>query len=442
RGVPSMFPAGHKRDGYVRADPGDPLAIMRAVQEALALKGEFEKPLYVRFDGSLCAHSRAGQEGCTRCLSVCPTGAISPDGEVVAIDPNICAGCGACAAVCPTGAASLDDPPVAALFGQLSTLAGSFRTAGGTAPRVLFHDGGFGAEMIALCARFGRGLPADVIPVEVSNVESVGHAELVAALGVGFAEARVLLSPLTDRTVPEREMALAAAILSGVGRGGIVALIDAADPDALEEALYDRPVPAALEEPILPLGDRRQVTRLAAAALSGGDADRVPLPEGAPYGAIDIDTDACTLCLACVSLCPPGALSDNPDKPMVSFQETACVQCGVCQTACPENAITLRPQLDLAKEAMDYRVLNEEEPFACIECGKLFGVKSTIERVVAQLEGKHWMFKGSDNVRLIQMCDDCRVGAQYHMANSPLRMGERPRGRTTQDDLNARKKLN
>ena len=41
------------------------------------------------------------------------------------------------------------------------------------------------------------------------------------------------------------------------------------------------------------------------------------------------------------------------------------------------------------------RVLKEEEPFGCIRCGKPFGVKSTIERVSAKLESKHWMFKGS-----------------------------------------------
>ncbi|MEO1102563.1 MAG: 4Fe-4S binding protein, partial [Pseudomonadota bacterium] len=279
RGVPALFPADHKRDGYVRADPGNPAAVERAIRAATALKGEFEKPLHVRFDAALCAHSRAGQEGCTRCLSVCPTGAISPAGEVVAIDPNICAGCGACAAVCPTGAAGLDDPPATFLFSQLSTLAGTFRAAGGGVPRVLFHDAEFGAEMVALSARFGRGLPADVVPVEVSNVESVGHAELVAAAGVGFGAISVLLSPRSGRDVPQRETALASAILQGVGHVE-VGLIDVADPEGLEDALYGVPAGAAIEEPILPLGDRRQVTRLAAAALAGEDGPTVPLPEG------------------------------------------------------------------------------------------------------------------------------------------------------------------
>jgi hypothetical protein len=61
---------------------------------------------------------------------------------------------------------------------------------------------------------------------------------------------------------------------------------------------------------------------------------------------------------------------------------------------------------------------------------------------VRKLEGKHWMYSGSDNTKLIQMCDDCRVTAQYHQENSPFFGGERPRVRTTDDDLRDRKKPN
>jgi ferredoxin len=101
-----LFPAHHKRDGYFRADPGDPLAVERVLFDASQMQGTFEKPFYIRFEDSLCAHSRASQNGCTRCLDICPTSAISPGKEAVSIDPQICAGCGACAAVCPSGAAS------------------------------------------------------------------------------------------------------------------------------------------------------------------------------------------------------------------------------------------------------------------------------------------------------------------------------------------------
>ncbi|MEO1536870.1 MAG: 4Fe-4S binding protein [Pseudomonadota bacterium] len=433
RGAAPLFPADHKRDGYVRVDPADPLAVERAIAEARDLQGVFEKPIYIRFEETLCAHSRASRNGCDRCLNVCPTGAITSAGDVVEIDPDICAGCGACAAVCPSGAASYDDPPVGTLFARLRTLASAYRAAGGLAPRVLFHEADWGAEMIRLAARFGRGLPADVISVEVASVEGVGHAEMLAALGVGFASVHLMPCPNSDLAVIERELALTAAISTK----GAVALLDVADPDAMSDALYGATLAAPDHDTILPVGGRRDVTRVAATALHD-DQSVLPLPEGAPYGKIEINTDACTLCLACVSLCPSGALGDNPEKPSVRFQETACLQCGLCASTCPESAITLMPQLDLRKEALTYRMLNEEEPFECIECGVPFGVRSTIETIVAKLEDKHWMYKGSDNTRLIQMCDNCRVNAQYHQENSPFRMGDRPKIRTTEDELKER----
>ncbi|MFQ5565105.1 MAG: 4Fe-4S binding protein [Paracoccaceae bacterium] len=433
-----LFPAHHKRDGYLRADPGDPLAVERALFDAAQLVGTFEKPLHIRFEESLCAHSRAGRTGCTRCLDVCPTGAIVPDGDTVRIDPNICAGCGACHAVCPSGAAASDDPPVAHLFRRLRAMAEAYTKAGGESPRLLVHDAGHGAEMIRLAARHGRGLPGDVIPLEIPSLSVFGHAEQVTTLALGYAGVDILAGPRTERAAIEAQIALAAAIAGGAGVAGErIHLIDPADPDALSDLLYVEPPAPFGVEPILPLGGRRDAVRLAAKALAGDTPPEVPLPlpAGAPYGAVLVDTEACTLCLACVGLCPPGALLDNPDKPELSFREEACLQCGICLDTCPEDAVTLVPQLDLSDNALAGRVLNEEEPFACIECGALFGVKSTIDRIVEKLEGKHYMFTSSDNVRLIQMCDDCRIRAQTHSEGQPFFAGARPRPRTTDDYL-------
>lgn len=438
-GAPPLFPAHHKRDGYLRADPGDPNAVAGAVFEAGQSAGTFEKPLHVALAEHLCAHSRAGQTGCTRCLDACPTGAIRPDGDHVAVDPLVCAGCGACSALCPSGAISFDAPPVGHVLKRMQVLAETFREAGGKAPRLLVHDAPHGAEMIALAARFGRGLPAAVIPLEVAALEGFGHAEMLAALALGFASVDILLAPRTGREVPERELALAEAMSGAMSGAGRLGLLDLADPEALSEALYGAaPAPAAAK-PVLPMGSRRQVARLAAKALNPGATAPLPLPAGAPYGAVLVDAEACTLCLSCVSLCPSGALMDNEDKPQLNFQEDACLQCGLCANICPEDAITYEARLDLSDAALGQRVLNEEEPFACIECGKLFGVASTVRKVIEKLEGKHPMFADSAAGRLIQMCDTCRINAQYHSADNPFTGGERPKVRTTDDYLSKRR---
>ena len=429
-----FVPAPEKREGYLRADPRDPLAVSAVVMAASHLVGTFEKPLYVRLEESLCAHSRAGQTACSNCLDICPTGAVTPAGDHVAIDPMVCAGCGACAALCPSTAITYDDPPVGHVLSRMQALASTYRQAGGVAPRLLVHDS-HGAEMIRLSARFGRGLPSDVIPLELQVISGFGHAEMLAALAHGFASVDVLLAPTTERDALEREMALATAV-AGEGK---LRLLDEADPDAMAERLYNADTPAPLSVPVLPLGNRRQIARLSAQALTPDVDAPIALPDGAPYGAVLVDTEACTLCLSCVSLCPSGALVDNPDMPQLRFQEEACLQCGLCLNICPEDAITLKPQFELTDKALTQEVLNEEEPFACIECGALFGVKSTVERIMEKLAGTHPMFATSEQAKMIQMCDDCRVQAQYHSENNPFAGGDRPKVRTTDDYYSDRK---
>lgn len=120
---------------------------------------------------------------------------------------------------------------------------------------------------------------------------------------------------------------------------------------------------------------------------------------------------------------------------MLRFLESACVQCGLCEATCPEDVITLRPQLDFAAWASPRKTVKEEEPFCCISCAKPFGTKSTIERVIAKLEGSHWMFSGENARRLdaIRMCEDCRVEAVLNEGIDPYAGAQRPRTRTADD---------
>ncbi len=428
-----LFAAHEKREGYLRADPAHPPSVAAAVFQAAQMVGTFEKPLYVKLEPSLCAHSRAEQPACSNCLNVCPTGAITSAGEHVAIDPMICAGCGSCSAVCPSGAISYDAPPVETVFRRMHLLASTYRKAGGKSARLLVHDARHGREMIALAARYGRGLPHDVIPLEVDALAGFGHAEMLGALASGFLAVDVLLSPRTERDVINGQASLAEAVTEGRIR-----LLDVTDPDALSAALYGMRPLANHAAPVLPMGSRRQIARLSAKALQP-EADLIDLPDGAPYGAVLLDTDACTLCLSCVSLCPSGALGENPDKPQLRFQEDACLQCGLCANICPEQAITLGPRLNLTDAALSQVVLHEEEPFACVECGTLFGVKSTVERITEKLAGKHSMFGTSQAARMIQMCEGCRIQAQFHSQDNPFQGAERPRVRTTDDYLSKRK---
>ena len=84
-------------------------------------------------------------------------------------------------------------------------------------------------------------------------------------------------------------------------------------------------------------------------------------------------------------------------------------------------------------------VLKEEEPFHCIRCGKPFGVKSTIERVIGKLAGRHWMYaENSKRLDALRMCEDCRVAAVTKEDFDPHGAPPRPNVRTTDDYLRER----
>src|SRR5262249_55670228 len=156
--------------------------------------------------------------------------------------------------------------------------------------------------------------------------------------------------------------------------------IETDDPDELGAQLRGVSPAASVTRPasFSPVGRKRDVMRLALRELQRGappPGDGIDLPHGAPVGAAELNVQGWTLCLACVSACPTGALSDNPERPMLRFTEDACVQCGLCKATCPEKVITLKPQLDFRAATAIARTLKEEEPFACIRCGKPFGVK-------------------------------------------------------------------
>ena len=90
---------------------------------------------------------------------------------------------------------------------------------------------------------------------------------------------------------------------------------------------------------------------------------------------------------------------------MLRFNEEAWVQCGLCRDTCPESVVSLTPRINFTDAVRAPVVVKQEEPFACVRCGKPFGVASTIERMVDQLSG-HAVFAGDPAaLERIRMCD-------------------------------------
>ncbi|MGE5088952.1 MAG: 4Fe-4S binding protein [Candidatus Levyibacteriota bacterium] len=408
--------------------PGvDALSQAAAVAELATMTGEFEKPKYFAYKPSICAHSRARKSGCTRCIDVCSTLAIRADGDRIAVEPHLCMGCGGCATVCPSGAMSYAYPSPADLGARMRTLLQAYHRAGGRDACLLLHAAD-GAGVIETLARGGRGLPARVIPVEVEHIASVGIDLWLAALAWGASQIAVLV---TGDEAPQYVEALAfqmkiAQVIANAqgyqgehfrlirsGGGASAAGGDAAVPRETENAVWNWTVALAprVAATFAATGDKRRTLALAfehLAAHAPVPQTTIALPAGAPFGTLDLDRDACTMCVACVGACPVGALLDHPEAPTLRFIESNCVQCGLCAATCPEDAIRLVPRLDLTPEAKTPRVINEAAVHACIRCGKPMGTQKMMLAMVERLR-HHPMFAGEEALRRLQMCGDCRV---------------------------------
>ncbi len=449
-----LFPAHELRQGYLRADPTDAAAVERLLRQAAELTGVFDKPRFVAFDPGLCAHARNRKVGCTRCLDVCPTGAITPpDGKTVKdhvlISAEICAGCGACAAVCPTGAATYTLPPADAVLKRLRTLLLTYAKAGGRDPVLLLHDAAHGEALIDALARHGDGLPARVLPFALNEVTQADLSLFAAGFAYGASALRVLGRGRRGEGWDgmARNLDTANAVLTGLGLGGAApraAAIETDDPFSLGEALRAIPaMPLAIPPTtFLPMGRPREITLTGFRALrdaTGAPAAAIPLPAQAGFGIARVAAEGCTLCLACTMVCPTGAFAANPETPQLSFLEDACVQCGLCAATCPEKVITLEPRLNLAPEAAQRIVVKEEQPWCCPRCAKPFGMRSSIDRVKAKLSASgHWMFSDPRRLAVLELCEDCRVIEATTGGIDPYAGPERPTVKTTEDYLRER----
>lgn len=406
--------------GYL-APGADPLEQALAAAKLAQLVGEFEKPRFFQYREAICAHGRSGKTGCTRCLDVCSTGAISADGDHVKVDPHLCAGCGGCAMVCPSGAMTYAYPRAPDLGRRLKTLLGTYREAGGADACLLVHDLEQGRELVygvgRRAIRGGKGLPARVLPMAVFHTAAIGIDALLGAVCYGASQVVVVMDeskPEGYAAALEEQMRFAQAILAGLGyEGRHFQVVRPADAKALESALWSlEPARGVAPAATFNLSTEKRTTldfeleHLAKHARAPKDV--LELPAGAPFGAITVNKDTCTLCKACIGACPEAALLDAPEAPALRFIERNCVQCGLCERTCPENAIRLVPRLLLGAQAKSPVVLNEAEPFNCVRCGKPFGTKQMVDNMLGKL-GAHSMFAGEGAMRRLQMCGDCRV---------------------------------
>jgi ferredoxin len=403
--------------GYF-APGNDPEALDQMLTELPDMVGEFEKPVFISQVPDLCAHHLSGFTGCTRCIDCCPSGAVRSKDHGVEIDHFMCQGCGLCAAVCPTGALKNKDIQIGELLNVVRQQLQSFEPADSVNASVVFHEPETSPRLLM---QISSQWPGPVIRQSVRDIGAVGMDIWLVLLALGADRIILVSTPQTTQGMRQtimKQAGYASTILHGMGYpSNRVILTDGAFRATKTEFEFDKS-----EHPessrsgraaaAVPVQDKREMMRFAVGHLydqSPRSRSEVPLPEDAPFGAIRVDRDACTFCMACAQACPVSAIEGGTDQPQINFIEARCIQCGLCRRVCPEMAVALFPRMVYERKLSESKnILNMEDAFNCISCGKPFAPARLIERMAARLTG-HWMYKNLTELRRLKMCRNCRL---------------------------------
>ena len=322
----------------------------------------------------LCARQRHRRSTCSRCVDLCPVGAITWE-EGLEIDWEACTGCGICAAVCPTGALETKGPSNDELMVRIKQVISDQDGVVFACPRAQGGcKGGAPCLTVSCLGRLDESLLVGAVAYGAASVWLVDGACAGCPQAVGRALAGAALTRsnalLQAFGVPARvafRHDLPALPVAGGGRNGsaqgvsrrglfkVLARETARVGEITAETVRDshrEHEPEARPRGDLPraLPSRRllllaALKRLGSPAVSTFTGDKEGVFARFSLG------DACTACQMCAFFCPTGALTRVVEGGRVglAFRASHCTNCGLCRDICYRDSVLLWPVVDLDK---------------------------------------------------------------------------------------------
>ena len=289
----------------------------------------------LRIESSRCKRMRFSESDCSRCIDICPHGAVTLEGGL-AIDPERCRGCLLCTAVCPVGALE-HNSDFAACMTQLSRVPepvlGCIRTKE-SANASLACLGGLSEEhLLALIHTLAGSLTLNLsvcgdCPNSHGISEIKSRLEAVSAAGLDCGACRINLAESVreiryrDESVDRRSFFKSFG--SALIKSAAVVLSRPSEQTEQRSEYACKRVPARREL----LNKTRSELSLELTGLIREHFD----------SCASFD-QSCTACQGCTAICPTGALKTGESDIPPTFDQLLCTGCGLCREFCLDGAI-------------------------------------------------------------------------------------------------------
>lgn len=373
---------------------------------------EQDRLLAVALDG--CAAGKSGIAGCKLCESVCEHGAITRIGDKIKFDEISCIGCGACASICPLSLPGMKDD----IYSKMEYLLSKSHLS----PGILMFTCGGCMPLLDAAGRNKIKYHA-VLPLFVPHIAGISEAHILRAFDLG-ADGVILLGCGKCIQGNEEALRLAGLMLKEFGLDTRLKVIigdDGIESFVKSAASFSSNLtPGPLRKHELVALKNTSKRRIMLDLLSGFAARTGITPstiiEDAefPFASISINSK-CTVCGACTSMCPAGAL--KRENGIIRFIYGYCIACGLCEKACPEEALKMRRVLDLAKliEAGPETVF-ESELMTCALCRKPYMTTAAFDRIAGSLitnirddiQPQEQVELIRSQIELLKFCEECR----------------------------------
>lgn len=340
-----------------------------------------------------------GEGYCHKCVNVCPTFGVTKDDSLMELNFSQlnCMGCGGCIATCPSGALDF------ASF-SIETMIEALRHYQDTTILLI--------PEIFLDTLKEIALPPHISPLIIPREKFPSEVHFLSMLQESN-HSLIFYSPIISRPSFEA-IKLVNDIYEAIC--GTKAIFVAQDSQVLQ-TLWDKPTslphysytPSPKEPRRKHFGER---LRFLVKDNDFGRVESGASGEMIRYGKIHIDESKCTLCNSCVGACNVDSLTANSKEFALQYNPSLCTTCGYCIPSCPENALSLELSgIELNPSWFETHTLAQDELFECVECGKPFATKKSIQKI-KEVMSSHFL-GDSAKLKTLECCSDCKVKIMF-----------------------------